>query len=208
MIQLYAITIHLLFMKKYIAEGLGTFVLTLVVLLSSGGYFSIATPLLAGLVLGLFVYSIGHISGSHLNPAVTIGMWSIGKIDSVDAVYYIVVQLVGALFALFLGSQFIVLPIVSVSPSLLVGIAEAFGTFFFTFGIASIVYGKAPHHMSGVVIGGSLLLGISIASLIGSNGIINPAVALGIRSFGCMYVLGPIIGSILGMNLYKYLAKE
>jgi glycerol uptake facilitator-like aquaporin len=88
----------------------------------------------------------------------------------------------------------------------MIAFAELLGTFFFTFGIASVVYGKTPSAMSGVVVGGSLLLGISIAALLGSNGVLNPAVAFGIGSFGFAYVFGPIVGSILGMQAYKYLA--
>jgi glycerol uptake facilitator-like aquaporin len=193
-------------MKKYIAEALGAGTLTLAVLLSLAGHFAVATPVIAAVVLGLFVYTLGHVSGTHINPAVTIGVWSIGKIKGLEAFYYIVAQFVGALVALFLASAFVTLPVLTVSHSLLVGIAETIGTFFFTFGIASVVYGKTPTDVSGVVIGASLLLGITIASLLGSNGVLNPAVAFGIGSFGIMYILGPIVGSILGMNAYKYFA--
>ena len=86
--------------------------------------------------------------------------------------------------------------------------AEAIGTAFFTFGIAAVVFGKVYNGASGVVIGGSLLLGITFAALLGSNGVLNPAVAFGIGSFSLMYVLGPIIGSVIGMNAYKYLKKD
>ncbi len=193
-------------MKKYIVEALGTGTLALAVTLSLAGHFAVATPIIAALVVTLFVYSIGHVSGAHLNPAVTIGVWSIGKIKTTEAVYYVIAQFIGAFIALFLASSFITLPAMVISSSLLVGIAETFGTFFFTFGIASVVYGKTPGDASGVVIGGSLLLGIAIAALLGSNGVLNPAVAFGIGSFGSMYVIGPVVGSILGMNAYKYLA--
>lgn len=66
-------------MNKYIAEAIGTFALTLAVGLSLAGEFPVSTPILAALTLGLFVYSVGHLSGTHLNPAVTIGAWSIKK---------------------------------------------------------------------------------------------------------------------------------
>jgi len=194
-------------MKKYIAEALGTFTLALVVGLSMAGRFPVPTPVLAGLVLMLFVYSMGHISGTHINPAVTIGLWSIKKIKGHEAAIYIVCQFIGAALALWLVSSVIGLPSQVTIDSFTVGFAEALGTFFFAFGIASVVYGKTPGVMSGVVIGGSLLLGITIAAILGSNGILNPAVALGIKSFNFTYLVAPIVGSVLGMQAYKYINR-
>lgn len=193
-------------MKKYMAEALGTFTLALVVALSIVGKFPVATPILAGLTLGLFVYSIGHISGTHINPAVTIGAWSIKKISNKDALSYIVSQFTGAAVALYVVTLTIGAPVLIVSDTWTVAFAEALGTFFFTFGIASVIYGKTPSQLSGVVVGGSLMLGITIAALIGSNGVLNPAVALGIGSFSLVYLFAPIVGSVLGMQAYKYLA--
>jgi glycerol uptake facilitator-like aquaporin len=164
--------------------------------------------MLAALVLGLFVYSMGHLSGTHINPAVTIGAWSIGKIKTDEAIRYVISQAVGALGALLLSSWVtggFAGENIIVSNIWHVGLAELLGTFFFTFGIASVIYGNTPKEVSGIAIGGSLLLGISIAVFSGSNGVLNPAVALGIHSFGVMYILGPIIGSVLGMQVYKKL---
>lgn len=192
-------------MKKYIAEALGTGTLALVVGLSLAGNFPVSTPVLAALTLGLFVYSIGHLSGTHINPAVTLGAWSIGKISSVEAGKYIIAQFIGAGIALFVLQAMTPGTDLIVGTDMYTGLAELVGAFFFTFGIASVVYGRAASDMSGLVVGGSLLLGITIAVLMGSNGVINPAVALGIGSFGVMYVLAPIVGSILGMQAYKYL---
>ncbi len=70
-----------------------------------------------------------------------------------------------------------------------------------------MVYGRTSKELSGVVVGGSLLLGITISALIGANGVLNPAVALGIGSFNAMYLIAPILGSIAGMQLYKYLSE-
>lgn len=192
-------------MKKFIAEAIGTFALALTVGLSIVGVFPVPTAVLAALVLGLFVYSIGHISGAHVNPAVTIGAWSIGKIAVKDAILYIVFQFIGASVAYGVLSWVAQVPTLSVSNGWMVGLAELIGTFFFTFGIASVVYGRTPGNLSGVVVGGSLLLGIAIAMIIASNGILNPAVALTVGSFGVMYIIGPIIGSVLGMQVYKRL---
>ncbi len=191
-------------MKKYIAEALGTGTLALVVGLSLAGNFPVSTPVLAALTLGLFVYSIGHLSGTHINPAVTLGAWSIGKISSTEAGKYIIAQFIGAGIALFILQGMTPGTDLIVGTDMYTGLAELVGTFFFTFGIASVVYGRVASDMSGLVVGGSLLLGITIAALMGSNGVLNPAVALGIGSFGVMYVLAPIVGSILGMQAYKY----
>ena len=164
--------------KKYLVEALGTMTLTLVVALSIATKFPVATPILAGLVLLLFVYSVGHISGTHINPAVTIGLWSIKKIQTNEAVAYIISQFIGAEIALILVANTVGLARLTVSGSWIIGFAEVLGTFFFAFGIASVVYGKVPSLMSGVVIGGSLLLGITIAATLGSNGVLNPELPL------------------------------
>ena len=86
-------------------------------------------------------------------------------------------------------------------------IAECVGTLFFAFGVASVIYGKSPSELSGVVAGGSLILGITIAALLGSYGILNPALAFGVGTFNLVYVFAPIVGSVLGMQAYKYLAE-
>ena len=195
--------------KKIFAEALGTFALVFVVMtaIATG---SAITPWLAGLTLGLMVYSLGHISGTHINPAVTIGAWSIGKISLQDAAKYVTAQFIGAFVAMLMVHAFIPeatsLISLAVMPTatLTVLCAEILGMFFFTFGIASVIYGKTPSDFSGVVVGLSLTLGIMIA-IIGSAGILNPAVALGLGSFNFMYILGPIVGSVLGMNAYKSL---
>ncbi len=192
-------------MNKYIAEAIGTFALTLAVGLSLAGDFPVSTPILAALTLGLFVYSIGHLSGAHLNPAVTIGAWSIKKISNEDAIGYIIAQFFGAAAALTLIGYTVTLPAMTASTEVMIGVAEAIGALFFTFGIASVIYGKVSGHLSGLVVGGSLLLGIAFAVLLGSNGLINPAVAFGVKSFNLMYIFGPIVGAVAGMQAYKYL---
>ncbi len=193
-------------MNKYIGEAVGTGVLTMVVALALAGTFAVPVAVLAALTLGLFVYSLGHLSGTHINPAVTIGAWSIGKVSTDDALKYVIAQFIGAGAALLVVGSLVTAATPPLKADLAIGLAEMIGTALFTFGIASVVYGKTPAVMSGMVVGGSLLLGIAVAALIGSNGVLNPAVALGIGSFNVMYVLGPVLGSVLGMQIYKRLA--
>lgn len=200
-------------MKKYIAELFGTFALTLIVIVTSVTAPAL-TPFLAALTLGLFVYSVGHVSGAHLNPAVTIGVWSLNKIKFPEALFYIVSQFIGAYLALYASNLLIADLALKLLPfkarlvnDPLIGFAEGLGMILFAFGIASVVYGKTQKDVSGAVVGGSLLVGIFIASA-ASNGILNPAVALGLGSFNAMYIIGPVIGATLGMQIYKILANE
>lgn len=194
-------------MKKYLAELIGTFGLTLAVIVSLGGAISLPTPVIAALTLCLFVYSVGHISGAHFNPAVTMGLLSLGKITLKDAAAYIISQFLGAGAAMYIGQLMVHRSALLVLNTPGVFLAELIGTFFFTFGIASVVYGKTPSQINGIVIGGSLLLGISLASTL-SNGVLNPAVAFGIGSFSWSYLFGPIIGSVLGMWAFTFLMER
>ncbi|MEN9920737.1 MAG: hypothetical protein RL538_630 [Candidatus Parcubacteria bacterium] len=193
--------------NKLVAEAIGTFTLALAVLANlSMEAPLIPTPVVAGLVLALFVYTIGARSGCHINPAVTLGLWSINKVKTDEAVKYIIVQLIAALAAYGLASTLLgtsSMTLGMVPESMSVFMAEALGALLFTFGIASVVSGPVHGHMSGLVIGGSLLLGILIAVALGSAGILNPAVALALGSLNLSYALGSIVGAMLGMNLYR-----
>ncbi|HRP37319.1 MAG TPA: aquaporin, partial [Candidatus Dojkabacteria bacterium] len=75
-------------LKKYFAEFFGTFILSIVVIVSVAGDFTVSTAVLAALTLLIFVYTIGSISGSHLNPGVTLGIFSLKKIKAKQALAY------------------------------------------------------------------------------------------------------------------------
>lgn len=196
-------------MKKYIAEFIGTAILSLAVVGSIINGAGFVTLLTVGITLGLLVATIGSISGAHVNPAVTLGLLSIKKIEWKDALAYIVAQFAGAALALILiRVHGIPLPQIVSDFSWVSAVAEVIGALVFTFGIASIVLAsdstkaesKAPY-----VIGGSLTLGATIASGLGSNAILNPAVAFSIGSLGIAYAIGPIVGAVAGMWLFKVL---
>ncbi len=197
-------------MKKYLAEFLGTFGLTLAVIGSIVVDGTMQTVLVAGITLGLFVATIGKISGAHINPAVTIGAWSLKKIKANDAIIYIFAQFAGAGLAILLTKLADNGVAINADFTIATFIAEIVGTLVFTFGIASVVLSNDSDDVKAVrapfVIGGSLTVGISLALALGSNGVLNPAVAFGLGSISIVYMLGPVVGSLAGMWLYKFLS--
>jgi len=195
-------------LRRYLAEALGTFVLALVVWLSVGLAMPFSTPIIAALTVGIFVYTIGGLSGCHLNPAVTIGLLSINKITPRDAVAYIIAQFCGSFAALAFGTMIYADEVrVGYENTFSVGVAEALGAFLLVFGICSVVYKRVHPAAAGLVIGSSLLLGIYVAASVG-NAVLNPAVALAIGSFGAMYILGPIVGGVGGAWAYTALFHD
>lgn len=195
-------------LQKYFAELIGTFGLAFAVNLSITNGVSLAPPLVAGLTLGLFVYTIGGISGAHLNPAVTIGMASIKKISIKDALFYVISQFIGAFLAMLVAENLLEKEtgLVAVD-SLKIGIAEAIGAFILAFGVAAVTYKKVDDDASGVVVGGSLALGAMLAGTI-SNGVINPAVALGVNSVSWVYIFAPVVGAIVSALVFRYILQN
>ena len=94
-------------MKKYLAEGIGTFFFALTILLAANnpGIAPLA-PLAIGAVYVAMIYAGGHISGAHYNPAVTLAVLMRGKIERDDALWYVLVQILGAAVAAIIGGFF------------------------------------------------------------------------------------------------------
>ena len=193
-------------MKRYVAELIGTLFLSLAVSLSLAGKFPVPTAVVAGLTLGITVYTLGGISGTHINPAITLGLLCIGKISIKDAAAYWVAQFLGAGGAILITNALAGgrAPVTAADSAAVFG-AEALGAFLLAFGVASVVHGQAPAAAAGVTIGGSLLIGIGMASIV-SNGVLNPAVAVAIGSVSVSYLVAPLIGAVASMLLYKFLA--
>lgn len=191
-----------------LAEFLGTGFLTLAVLAVSKS--SIGIPyfvaIAAGLVVATVTLTLGAVSGAHLNPLVTIGMWSVRRIKTVPAIVYVAVQLLGGIAAYYLFTYFVGQTWHNTGTfEAKTLVAEAVGGFVFSMGVASVVYQKLRGGLAAATIGMSLTLGVLIAAA-GAGGIVNPAVALGTRSWVWgTFVLGPVLGGIIGFNLYSLL---
>ena len=192
---------------QYAAELFGTFCLTLVVYATLVADLPIPTPVAAGLALAMMVYTIGKVSGSHVNPAVTIGLASRKKISVKDAVCYIVAQMLGGVAAMFAGAWlFAAAPDVATSDSMTVFAAEVLGAAILAFGVSTAVRNN-DYPSSGILVGGSLLLGIMLAAG-ASNGVLNPAVAVGVGSVSPAYMIAPLVGGIVGAWLNGWLYGE
>lgn len=178
------------------------------------------------------VYSVGHISGCHINPAVTIALLATRKIDGQTAVSYIGAQLVGATlgaaltFIILIGNDPAALGLGAVSYNEAtsgIGIAlaaEIIGTAILVFTVfGAAVDGRAPAGFAGIIIG-FIVYGIII--LVGpiTGAALNPA-----RQFGPnlveqligkttnweqlpVYIAGPIIGGLVGAFLYEYVGHH
>jgi glycerol uptake facilitator-like aquaporin len=88
------------------------------------------------------------------------------------------------------------------------GLGELIGTALLTFGVASAVYGKVDKAAVGLTVGASLFIGIAAAGVMGSAGVLNPAVALGIGLFNPIYLCGELIGGVLGFWIFKYAMQQ
>ncbi len=195
-----------------VSEFLGTGILTLTVLSISHSQLSLAyfVAVAAGLTVLLMTLALAGISGAIFNPAMTVGLWTVRKIKSVQALTYLVVQLAGGAIAWLVFAYFTKLTGVHNSGHFTgrVLVAETLGTFIFAFCWAAAIYQRFGLYAKAAAIGGGLTLGAFVASL-GSAALLNPAVALGAKSWGWgTYVLGPILGAIIGFNLYNLLFVE
>lgn len=191
-----------------VAEFVGTGVLTLVILSvqrsTIGVPFFVAAA--AGLTVTLMCFAVAAVSGGYFNPALTIGSWSARKLQTTTAILYIVVQFAGAWAAYWLYTYFVnnsLQPIGGKYTGRVLS-AEIVGTAVFAFAWASALYQKYSVPLWSAVAGLALMIGILTASS-ASLGLLNPAVALGVRAFTPAYVAGPVIGAVIGFNLYALL---
>jgi aquaporin Z len=195
-----------------VAEFLGTGVLTLLILTvqrsTIGVPFFVAAT--AGLVYILMTFALGGVSGGYFNPALTIGLWTARKVTTARAVVYIVAQLLGAWLAYYLYTYFVKTTLQPVGGHYTgrILVAETVGTAIFSFGYVSGLYQGFTRAVSASVAGLSLMVG-TVAASSAAIGLLNPAVALGVRAWVWgTYVLGPILGALIGVNLYALLFAE
>lgn len=227
-------------MNKYIAECIGTFWLVLggcgSAVLAAGfpdvGIGLLGVSFAFGLTVLTMAYAIGHISGCHLNPAVSVGLWAGGRFPANELMPYIIAQVTGAI----LGAGVLYL-IASGQPSfdLSAGfasngfgahspggysmtaalVAEIVLTMMFIFVIMGATDKRAPTGLAPIAIGLCLTL-IHLISIPVTNTSVNPARSTGVALFVgdwaitqlWLFWLAPIVGGFVGAKLYRLVAKE
>jgi len=213
-------------MKKYAAEFIGTAVLVIfgcgtAAMTGCSGAADAAyvlTALAFGLVIVAMAYSIGNVSGCHINPAVSIGVLCTGGMSVGDFVGYIVAQCLGAtagaaVLRFLIGTEHGLgtngLFEASIPKSLIVEICL---TFVFVLAILGVTSKPEFGKVAGLVIGGSLtlvhLLGIAFTGTsVNPARSLGPALLMGGDALACVWVfiVGPLIGGVLAALIWKAL---
>ena len=226
-------------MKKLVAEFIGTLWLVLggcgsAVLAAAFPELGIGfagVALAFGLTVLTMAYAIGHISGCHLNPAVSIGLWIGGRFDKKDLIPYILAQVLGGI-----AGAGILYIIATGKPGFELGgfasngygeyspggysmmaalITEIVMTFMFLIIILGATHSKAPKGLAGIAIGLGLTL-IHLISIPVTNTSVNPArstsqalfVGGGATEQLWLFWVAPIIGAILAGIVYKFMSPE
>jgi aquaporin Z len=227
-------------MKKYGAEFIGTFWLVLggcgsavlAAAFPNVGIGLLGVALAFGLTVLTMAYAIGHISGCHLNPAVSIGLWAGGRFPANKLVPYIVAQVLGGIFAgaiLFIiasgktgfnvSAGFACNGYAEHSPggySLLAGlVTEVVMTLMFLVVILGATDKQAPSGFAPIAIGLALTL-IHLISIPVTNTSVNPARSTGVALFVggwalaqlWLFWVAPIVGAVLGGLIYRWLGRK
>ncbi len=190
-----------------VAEFFGTGILTLLVL--SVQRSTIGVPffvaLVAGLTTAMLYFALGNVSEAQLNPALTIGLWTARKINTVKAILYVAVQLLGAWLGYRLYTYYANSTLQPIGGHFIwrIAVAEGVGAAIFAFGYAAAKYQGFSTPVRASVNGISYIVGLVAASS-AAIGLINPALALGVRAWVLgSYVAGPIVGAVVGVQLYN-----
>jgi len=227
-------------MKSYVAETFGTFWLVLggcgSAVLAAGfpevGIGLLGVSLAFGLTVLTMAYAIGHISGCHLNPAVSIGLWAGGRFPVEKLLPYIIAQVIGGLLG---GGVLYAIAIGQVGFDVTAGFAsngygvnspggytmiaalitEVVMTMMFLIVIMGATDKRAPAGMAPIAIGLCLTL-IHLISIPATNTSVNPARSTGVALYAgdwaisqlWLFWLAPIIGAILGAVIYNYISSD
>lgn len=206
-------------MQKYVAEFIGTFFLVLTIGCTViSGAAGVIPPLAIGAALMVMVYAAGHVSGGHLNPAVTLAVFVRGRCPAKDVIPYWISQVLAgvaaASVAVFLAGK-------SGTPTTIHNVPAALvAEFLFTFALAFVVLsaatakGTAGNSFYGLAIGMTVMTGAFAVGAI-SGGAFNPAVAVGaavmkLVSFSqiWIHIVADLAGGLVAALVFKFLNPD
>jgi MIP family channel proteins len=208
--------------RRYAAEALGTFVLVSIgpgaamVAAKTGAFGHSGVALAFGLAVTLCVASFGHLSGAHINPAVTIGFWSVRRFPGREVLPYVVAQCIGAVSSSALlgwllgpvGNFGATLPVLAIPQSFMV---EAGYSAFLAFVIMAVATDeRTPAAVPPFAIGATVFAGALVTGPL-TGGSFNPARSLGpavlsnLWTAHWLYWVAPILGMVVGMRVYDLL---
>jgi glycerol uptake facilitator-like aquaporin len=196
------------YIAALVAEAIGTFALVMVVLNISRYGLPFFTAIGAGVAIATFYSAVGKFSGGHYNPAITLGLFSIRQITFVRTVGYIIAQAVGAVAGWQLYQYFTERTLTNATTAFdwRIMIAEAVGMVVLAMAMVAVVKQKLEGWQAAATLGVAYFIGMTLAGL-ASNALLNPGLALGVRSFDLNYVIGPIVGGLVGVSLYVYVLE-
>lgn len=221
-------------MKKYVCEFIGTAVLVLFgcgsAAIAGGTLGTLGIALAFGLSIVAMAYVIGDVSGCHINPAVTLAMLINKKITLKESIFYVIAQVIGALFGICLlyaimksaGMEIISLGQNGFGETSAVGInvigailVEVILTFVFIFTILGVTSNEKMSSVAGIVIGLTLAF-VHIMGIPLTGTSVNPARSLAPALFiggealkqVWVFIVAPFIGSALAAVIFKYIGNE
>ncbi len=213
-------------MNKYIAEAIGTFALVfcgtgaiIIDGVSGGALGTVGIAITFGLIVMAMIAAVGEVSGAHFNPAVTIGFWLTMRFESKQVIPYILAQTIGAFIASgilrFLFPDSLTLgETLPAGPWMQTFVLEIILTFFLMFVILNVAIGsKEQGIIASIAIGATVLLEALFAGPI-TGASMNPirSIAPAIVNMNLehlwMYIVAPIIGSILAVFSWKLIYPE
>jgi aquaporin NIP len=212
--------------NKYLAEVLGTFALVfcgtgaiIINQQTNGAISHVGVAITFGLIVMVMIYTLGNISGAHLNPAVTIAFALARKFELNQIVLYIVSQSIGAILAsiilkyLFPMNEFLGITVPSGSP-LQSFILEFILTYFLMLVIINVATGSKEQGMfAGLAIGSTVLLEALFAGPISGASMnpirsLAPAIVSGHVEHLWIYITAPILGAALAIPTWKLLNQK
>jgi len=209
-------------LKRYIAELVGTFALVAVgpgavmVSASTHAFGHVGVALAFGLVITICVAATGHLSGAHINPAVTIGFWSVRRFPARDVAPYVIAHTFGAIAAAAL-LRWLLGPIASVGATVpTLPVARAFVVELGYSGLLAFVImavateensppAVAPFAIGATVFAGALVTGPLTGGSFNPARSIGPAIVSGEWTAHWVYWVAPIGGMVMAMRLYEVL---